>query len=112
MKRKIVLCIPTVITFLSAIVCLASLFVWPARLLMALSLLLDVLDGYTARRLDAVTRIGAMLDIRFDSMLAIAVVLKCYPAAMAAIILFWLLTTQVLATYYKKRFLDAGRLVL
>jgi cardiolipin synthase (CMP-forming) len=60
---------------------------WLAALILAWSLAaLDVADGYLARRLNQVSRIGAILDPVADRLMTVAV---CVTLAMASVLPWW-----------------------
>lgn len=105
--------IPSIITLLSAVLCLLALAQWPgvwSKPVLIFSLFLDACDGYVARKLKATTEFGATLDIRSDSALSVAIAWRCCGPSAALIITLILLLMHTFAGYYEKRI--SGRWIL
>jgi phosphatidylglycerophosphate synthase len=94
--------IPNVLTVLGLVAGVVGVALWPhldGAVLMVVSLVLDALDGHTARALGAASFIGADLDWAADVALSQAITWRALSPPAAAAVSIWLALLQGLRVH-------------
>lgn len=107
--------IPTIITFAGLLSGSVGAILYPGKyglVLLGISLILDIVDGWAARRLEATSEFGAALDMTGDSLLAVMIAYAAGGPCVAAVVVVGSAVLTSLSTCGRLPHRSSGRAVV